>query len=127
MLIRFLANVLALALATFLVPGISMTSKQLSTDLAAMVGVALIFGVVNSAVKPLFRRAAHAPLALVALGAALLVVNAILLMVTSWVCGVAHIPWRVGGFVPAIEGALLVSVVSFLVNALFGRRGEEHR
>jgi len=120
------ANVLALACATLLVPGIEMTSKQLSTDLPALVGVAVIFGVVNSVVKPLFR-AAHSPVALVILGASLLVVNALLLLVTSWVCGLTHIPWHVDGFLPAIEAALLVSIVSFLVNALFGRRGEEHR
>ena len=126
MLVRFLANVLALALATWLVPGIHMTSRQPSTDVAALVGVAVFFGVVNSAVKPLFG-VAHTPVRLVGLGAALLVVNAILLLVTSAFCGLTGIPWRVDDFVSAAIGAVVVSVVSFLVNALFGRRGVEHR
>ncbi len=126
MLVRFLANVLALALATWLLPGIRMTSSEPSTDVAALVGVAIFFGVVNSAVKPLFGFA-HTPVRLVLLGAALLVVNAALLLVTSALCGLAGIPWHVDGFVDAVLGALVVSVVSFLVNALFGRRGTEHR
>ncbi len=127
MVIRFLANVLALALATFLIPGISMTSKELSTDLPAMFGVAVIFGLVNSAVKPLFRRFGRSPVGLIVLGVALLVVNAALLLLTSEVCSLIHLPWRVTGFGSAALGALVVSVVSFLVNALFGSRGEVHR
>lgn len=125
MLLRFAAIVLALAVATWVVPGIHMTSPDLATNLAAMFGVAVIFGLVNSAVKPLFH--AEGPVWLVLLGAALLVVNALLLLLTSRVCGLAHIPWKVDGFGPALLGGLLVSVVSFLVNALFGRRGEVHR
>lgn len=126
MLLRFLAIVLSLAIATALVPGIHLTSSQVSTDLAALFGVAVIFGLVNSAVKPLFKPGTS-PLRLVLLGAALLVVNALLLLLTSWVCGLAHIPWRVDGFGSALLGGLLVAVVSFLANALFGRRGEVHR
>lgn len=127
MIVRFLANVLALALATLIVPGIEMTSNQLSTDAAALVGVALIFGVVNSLVKPLFNRFEHSPTGMIVLGAALWVVNAALLLVTSAVCGFAGIPWRVTDPIQALLGALLVAVVSFVVNALFGRRGTEHR
>lgn len=127
MVIRFFATVLALALATFLVPGIAMGSKDPATDIAGLAGVSVIFGVVNSAVKPLFRRFGRTPVGLIVLGAALLVVNAGLLLLTSWICGMVHIPWHVSGPVAAIVGALVVSVVSFLVNSLFGSRGEVHR
>lgn len=126
MLLRFAAIVVSLAIATAVVPGIRMTSPNASTDWAALVGVAVIFGLVNSAVKPLFKQG-QSPIRMVLLGLALWVINALLLLLTSWVSSLAHIPWTVDGFVPALIGALLVAVVSFLVNALFGRRGEVHR
>lgn len=127
MLIRFFATVLALAVATLALPGIEMTSNQLSTDVLALIGVAIIFGIVNSVVKPLFTRYAQTPLGLVALGVFLLVLNAALLGLTSLLCSIAHIPWRVDDPISAFVGAFIVSVVSFVVNSLFGRRGTEHR
>ncbi|HOA89781.1 phage holin family protein [Propioniciclava tarda] len=123
---RFFATFLALGAATLVVPGISISGKNPTADVGALIGVAVIFGIVNAAVKPLFRFS-HAPLALIGLGIALLIVNAALLLLTSWVCTQAHIPWRVDGILAALLGALVVATVSFLVNALFGRRGEVHR
>lgn len=126
-ILRFLAHVLALVLATLLVPGITLYTHQPSTAVATMFGVAVIFGLVNSAVKPLFGRFAASPLGLIVLAVTLLVVNAGLLLLTSWVSGLLAIPWHVDGPLPALLGGLFVSVVSFLVNSLFGARGQEHR
>jgi len=62
----------------------------------------------------------------VTLGFFLLVINAALLMLTSWVCGQLHVPWGVDGFWSALWGAMIVSVVSFLLNSFVGKRGEVH-
>jgi putative membrane protein len=126
MFARFLASAAALAVATWLLPGIS-------TDVGGgrwakvwtIVAVAAIFGVVNSVVKPLFQFAT-APLILLSLGVFLLVINAILLMLVSWVAGQLQLAWHVADWKTAFVGALIVSVVSFILNAVF-RRGEEHR
>lgn len=126
MVVRFIATVLALVLATLLVPGIRLQPGTAGAEIVAMTVVAVIFGAANSAVKPLFRFW-HTPVRMVLLAVALLVANAGLLLLTSWICGLLHIGWRVDGVLPALVGGLIVGVVSFLVNALFGRRGEEHR
>lgn len=126
-ILRFLAHVLAIVLATLVVPGIVLYTHQPSTAVATMFGVAAIFGAVNSAVKPLFGRFAKSPVGLLVLGATLLGVNAGLLLLISWVSGLLAIPWHVTDWRAALFGGLFVAVVSFLVNALFGRRGEEHR
>lgn len=126
MLLRFLASAAALAVATWLLPGIS-------TDVGAdnwakgwtVIAVAAIFGVVNSVVKPLFQFAT-APLILLSLGLFLLVINAMLLMLVSWLATQLGLAWHVADWGSAFVGALIVSVVSFILNAAF-KRGEEHR
>ena len=52
--------------------------------------------------------------------------NAALLMLTSWVCAQFGVPWGVDGFWSAFWGALMVSIVSFVLNSFVGRRGEVH-
>jgi len=126
MFARFFASAAALAVATWLLPGIS-------TDVGAdawakvwtVVAVAAIFGAVNSVVKPLFTFAT-APLIFLSLGLFLLVINAVLLMLVSWLAGQLGLAWHVDDWGSAFLGALIVSVVSFIVNAFF-KRGEEHR
>ena len=54
MLIRFLASAVAISVATFLVPGVSLTAGSTQAKVIAMLCVAVIFGAVNAVVKPLF-------------------------------------------------------------------------
>jgi putative membrane protein len=126
MFARFFASAAALAVATWLLPGIS-TDVGADTWAKAwtVVAVAAIFGIVNSVVKPLFKFAA-APLILVSLGLFLLVINAALLMLVSWLAEHVGLAWHVADWGSAFWGALIVSVVSFVLNAFF-KRGEEHR
>lgn len=127
MLVRFLANAAAIACATWLIEGIRLTNTEAKDQVLTVLAVALIFGLVNSIVKPLFTFAA-APLVLLSLGVFLMVINGLLMMLTSWLAGQLGLGWTVDDFWSAFLGALLVSVVSFIVNAFFGsRRGEVHR
>lgn len=126
MIIRFLVSALALGLATWLLPGIwlDITGEPVDAAVTILI-VAAIFGLVNALIKPLFVFVTS-PLLLITLGLFLLVVNAALLMLTSWVCAQLGVPWGVNGFWDAFWGALLVSIVSFVLNSFVGRRGEVH-
>ena len=126
MLIRFLASALALAVATWLLPGISVVNAEMETQVFTLIAVAAIFGVVNSIVKPLFK-IVTAPVIFFTLGLALWVINAVLLMLVSWLAGVLGLHWHVDDWGSAFLGALIVSVVSFILNAFFGKRGTDHR
>ena len=126
MLIRFLASGLALAVATWLLPGITVVNDQAETQILTLLAVAAIFGVVNSIVKPLFR-IVTAPLIFLTLGLFLLVINALLLMLVSWLAGELGLDWHVADWGTAFLGALIVSVVSFILNAFLGKRGTDHR
>ena len=125
-IVRFLVSALALGAATWLIPGINLQIGGQPADAAITVLiVAAIFGVVNAVVKPLFVFVT-APLWLLTLGFFLLVVNAALLMLVSWVCAQIGVGWNVDGFWSAFWGALLVSIVSFLLNSFVGSRGTSH-
>jgi len=125
-IVRFLVSALALALATWVLPGIHLDiAGEPANAAVTMLIVAAIFGLVNAVVRPLFVFVTS-PLLLVTLGFFLLVINAALLMLTSWVCGQLGVPWGVDGFWSALWGAMIVSVVSFLLNSFVGKRGEVH-
>jgi len=82
--------------------------------------------VVNSIVKPLFKFES-APLILLTLGLFLLVINAALLLLVSWFAGQLHLGWSVTDWGSAVWGGLIVSIVSFILNAFFNKRSENHR
>ncbi len=126
MLVRFLASAAALAVATWLVPGIYVDKPDMQTEIITILIVAAIFGVVNTVIKPLFKFVS-APLILLTLGIFLLVINALLLLFLSWLAGNLGVGWHVDDFASAFWGGLIVSIVSFILNAFFGRRGEDHR
>ena len=126
MFMRFLFSAAALAFATWVIPGISMSSSEPQNTVLGILAVAAIFGFVNSLVKPLFV-IATAPLLLLSLGVFLLVINALLLWLTSWVADQLHLGWHVDGFGSAFWGALIVSVVSFILNSSFLSKSDVNR
>ncbi|MDR1767252.1 MAG: phage holin family protein [Propionibacteriaceae bacterium] len=126
MLASFLASAAALAVATYLLPGITAQGDNWQEKSITVLGVAVLFGLVNAIVKPLFKFVA-APLVMISLGLFLLVINACLLQLVAWLAGQLGIGWQVDGWGSAFLGALIVSVVSFILNAFIKRRGEDHR
>ena len=116
-LIRLLASAAALAVATAVVPGIELTTASVASKVLTLLGVALIFGVVNAILKPIVK-IVGCVFYILTLGLIALVVNALLLWFTSWLAGKLSLPWHITGFWPAFWGALIVSVVSWLLSIL---------
>lgn len=123
MILRLLANAAALAIATWLLPGISLTADSTSDKVISMLIIALIFGVLNAVVKPIFTLFTS-PIVLLTLGLFLLVINAVMLLLVSWIAGLVGLGWHVDSFWWAVLGALIVSVVSFLLNAFLKDKNE---
>jgi putative membrane protein len=116
-LIRVLASAAALAVATAVVPGIELTTGSVTSKVLTLLGVALIFGVINAVLKPIVK-IVGCLFYILTLGLIALVVNALLLWLTSWLAGKLNLPWHVTGFWPAFWGALIVSVVGWLLSIL---------
>jgi len=111
-LVRLVLNGLAIIIAAWLLPGIHITSP-LSALLAGV-----ILGFVNAIVRPVLFFLTL-PLTLLTLGLFIFVLNAICFALTAWL-----VPgFSIDGFFSALVGALLVSVVSWILNGLVvGRR-----
>jgi putative membrane protein len=112
-LVRVLVNALAIYVAAAVVPGVEITGV-----LAALVA-GLVFGLVNGFVRPVLL-VLTLPLTLLTLGLFLFVLNAFCFWLTSALVK----GFDVHGFWAALFGALLVSVVSWVLTAFLSDRGQ---
>lgn len=113
--VKTLANAGALGVAIWLVGKITLTGDSTAHKALTLILVALVFGVVNWLVKPVVKLLA-APLFLLTLGLFTLVVNALMLLLTSWLSGKIGLDFHVGGFWAAVLGGVIISVVSWALH-----------
>jgi putative membrane protein len=116
LLLRILVSMAALGVAAWVVPGIVLTGHDTAAKALTLLIVAVIFGVVNVILKPVIKVVGCAFYVLT-LGLFAIVVNGLLLWLTSWIAfDQLHEPFHVTGFWAAVEGALIVGVVSWLIH-----------
>jgi putative membrane protein len=113
-LISLLVNAAALWVATRVVDGISFTGT-----VPTLLGVALVFGVLNVVVRPILKLLT-CPFIILTLGLFTFVLNAVMLLITSAASEALGLGFQVAGFVPAFIGAIVVSIVSFALSLLVG-------
>jgi putative membrane protein len=111
LIIGLLINAAALYVATRLVDGISFTGSWKS-----LLGVALIFAIVNTLIKPVLSFFSF-PVIFLTLGLFLLVINALMLLLTSSVSRSFGLGFSVRGFGSAIIGSIVISLVSMVLSA----------
>ena len=113
-LLSLLVNSAALWVATQVVDGISFTG-----DVPRLLGVALVFGVLNVVVRPILKLAT-CPFYILTLGLFTFVVNALMLLITSVASEALGLGFHVDGFIPALIGALVVSIISYGLSLFAG-------
>jgi putative membrane protein len=123
-LIRIVVSAIALAVAAAVVPGIAVTTASLASKTLTLIAVALIFGLVNAILKPIVKTVGCAFYVLT-LGLIALVVNALLLWLTSYVAGKLNLPFHITGFWAAFWGAIIVGVVGWLLSILVRDRDRD--
>jgi putative membrane protein len=114
-LVKTLANAGALAVAVWLIGGITLDGGSTGEKAGTLILVALIFGLVNLLVKPVVK-VLTLPFFILTLGLIAFVVNALMLLLTSWVAGKLDLSFHVEGFGTALLGGLVVAVVSWALN-----------
>jgi putative membrane protein len=114
LLLRWIITAIALVAAVFFVPGITVEGNAY----IAIAITALVLGLVNAFVRPLLQIAACG-LIVLTMGLALPFINGLTLWLASYISsqwfGVGFV---VDGFWPAFWGAIIVSVVSFILSVL---------
>ena len=123
-LLRVLVSAAALGVATWAVSGITLPAASGWSTAGTLLVVALIFGIINATLKPLIKVVGCAFYVLT-LGLVALVVNGLLLWLTSWVAGKLSLPFHISGFWAAFWGAIIVGLVSWVLN-LFIRDKRTH-
>ncbi|HET9828668.1 MAG TPA: phage holin family protein [Nocardioidaceae bacterium] len=122
-LIWVIVNALALAAATYVLPGITLTAATSEDRAVSLLLVAVVFGVVNAVVRPVVKFVSF-PFIILTLGLLVFVINALMLLLTSWVSGQAGLGFHVDGFWTAVLGGLVVMVATWILEVLLpdGRR-----
>ena len=120
--VRLVATAASLFVAIAIVPGVDLigTEGRAINDPRAilrLLGVAVIFGLVNAVVKPLLKRTTCL-INLITLGLFTFVINAFLLWLTSYIAGRLDLGFIVDGPIPALLGSLIVSVVSTILSMI---------
>ena len=110
-IIRLILNAVGLWVTTLLPIGIMIGSNNY---LVTLLVVALIFGIVNALVKPLLT-ILTLPLTIITLGIFLLVINALMLLLTDFIARAVGLNFHVNGFIAALLGSIVISIVSFIL------------
>jgi putative membrane protein len=115
--VKTIANAGALAVAVWLLDKITLTGSSTGRKIGTLVVVALLFGLVNFLVKPIVKVLTF-PLFILTLGLITLVVNALMLLLTSWLAGKLDLSFHVEGFWTAVVGGLIISIVSWALHVV---------
>lgn len=121
---RIVATALATALAAWLISGIALTGGSDQRKVLTLIGVAVIIGIVNAVVRPVVTVLSGC-IVVLTLGLFLLVINALMLLLSSWVAGKLGLGFHVDGFWPALWGSIIISIVSGAIYGLLRPRRDD--
>lgn len=111
-LVRVVVNAVAVGVACWLLADISLDGGSDSERLLRLLLVGVVFGLVNAVVRPVVKFLSF-PFILLTLGLLIFVINALMLMLTSWLSGQLGLGFHVDGFGTALVGALVITVVTW--------------
>ncbi len=116
-LVRCLVTAVAVAAAVLLVPGIDVVGDNTTVSIAAM---ALVFSIINVSIKPVLKVLSF-PITIVTLGIFSLILNALLFNLAGFLStALFDSGLEVHSFGSAFFGAIVVSIVSAIVNTFVG-------
>ena len=125
----WLVSAVALSVAAWLLGAhmdIGQSSDSAVSRLVTVLVVALVFTLVNSLVGPIIK-VLSLPFIIVTLGLALLLINALLLLLTERLTDAFDVVFDVDGFFWAVVASIVISVSQSIVNAFVGPKNHQAR
>ena len=119
-LIRIVVNGIALWVAALLLDGIDLAEGDAdwTSKVVTIVLVGLLFGVINAFIKPIVRLFSL-PFLILTLGLFTFIINAFMLQITEWISDAIGLSFTIDEFFwDAILGALIITVVSWILNVV---------
>jgi len=120
-LLKLVITAAAVWAAAMLIPGIHLQTHSTAGKAGTLLLVALIFGIINAVLKPIAKTVGCLAY-VVTFGLISILVNGLLFWLTSYAAGKLGVPFHVAGFGPAVLGALLVGVVSWVLSLILDRK-----
>ena len=131
---RVIVNACAIWVAAWILPGVTITGNRVVEEQAGAIPatiisylvIGLIFELANAFIKPILSFVS-APITCLTLGLFSIVINAIMLALTSWLSGFTPFEFTIDSFFfSAILAAIIVSIVSALLGWLVPERSADH-
>lgn len=120
LILRIMINALSIGVAVKLVDGITFTGEWWK-----MIIIGIIFGLFNSLIKPVITFFSL-PLIVLTLGIFILVINALMLLLTAKLSIPFNLGLHINGFLPALWGAIIISLISLLLSWFAGINKAKH-
>lgn len=117
-IVQLLITAGALYVAVLLVPGLDFDFSPEGAWIRFLL-VAVIFGLVNTFVRPVLRVLTF-PITIVTLGLFLLVINALMLLLTQAISNELSLGLTVADFLAALLGAIVISLVGLVLSLVIG-------
>ncbi len=115
LLLRWLITTVAVAAAAWILPGINVEPEAKAIVVFAI--FALILAFVNAVIRPILALLSCGCI-VATLGLFMLVINAVSLLLASWIAQQLGVGFVVEGFWPAFWGSIIISIVSFTLSVL---------
>ena len=116
LLIWIASTMAGLAAAAWLFDGISVDGADWQQQLPPLLGAALILGLVTALVEPVVKVFSF-PVIILTIGLFALVINALMLHLTSWLAEQVDVGFHVDGFWTALFGSIVITLVASLTRA----------
>jgi putative membrane protein len=113
--ISLLTTAAAVAVAAFLLDGISFEGTDWQDKVLPLLGVSLILGLVTTFVSPVVKLLSL-PFIILTLGLLLLVINALMLMLTAWLADAFDLGFTVDGFWSALLGSVVITLATWAID-----------
>lgn len=110
-----LTNAAAVAVAAWLLDGITLKGADWQDKIGPLLVVALILGIVTVFVEPVVK-VLSLPFIILTIGLFLLVINALMLLLTSWIADKADVGFHVEGFWTALVGSIIITIVTGFID-----------
>ena len=116
-----LSNAVAIAVAAWLLDGISFSGPtepfgaEVREKIVPLLLVSVILGLVSVTVEPVVKLLSL-PFILLTIGLFLLVINALMLLLTEWIAGLMDVGFHVDGFWNALVGSVIITLVTGFID-----------
>jgi putative membrane protein len=123
LLFRWVISGVSIFIAAWLVPGI----RVQGTAWIVYAVMAVVLGLINATIRPILKFLT-CPLIILTFGLFIFVINGLMLWLASFIAvGFFHVGFYIEGFWSAFLGALIISLVSLILNTMIQEAGKEEK